>query len=405
MIGQRVGPYAVVERLGGGGMGEVYLAEDTRLGRRVALKTSVGIVSERPRCARAPATAKPARPAVSPIPTSRRSTTCSTSTPTRTSSWSTSRARASRRCSPAVRSASSVALALGLQVADALAAAHARGVIHRDLKPGNIAVTAEGIAKVLDFGIAKGPGPGSSHSSPATPPLNTITVAGQTMGTPGYSSPEQLVGAGADPRDDIYSLGVVLYELLTGRRPFEGADALELAVATMTKTAPLPHQLNPAVPPEVSQVIARAIARDRDNRYGSALDLREELRRVSRTLSSSVTGPISTSTPASDRTTLAAGLADRPAAGRELGGAAGTLVAKHTHVHAGRPRADRRGAALRQQQHAGRRADRRRDARRADCQPGCTAGHQRACRSRPPAWRRPAAPIPGSLPRISAPPI
>ncbi len=303
MIGQRVGPYAVVERLGGGGMGEVYLAEDTRLGRRVALKrpseSFLSAPDARERLHReASAAGRLTHPNIAAV----YDVLDVDAYPyivmeyVEGESLSTVLARGPLSVERA--------LALGLQVADALATAHARGVIHRDLKPGNIAVTAEGIAKVLDFGIAKGPGPGSSHSSPATPPLNTITVAGQTMGTPGYSSPEQLVGAGADPRDDIYSLGVVLYELLTGRRPFEGADALELAVATMTKTAPLPHQLNPAVPPEVSQVIARAIARDRDNRYGSALDLREELRRVSRTLSSSVTGPISTSTPASDRSTL-----------------------------------------------------------------------------------------------------
>ena len=126
-------------------------------------------------------------------------------------------------------------------------------------------------------------------------PLTTITVPGQAMGTPGYSSPEQLVGAPADPRDDIYSFGIVLFELLTGRRPFEGADALELAVATMTKTAVLAHQLNPAIPPEVSRIIARAIARDRDSRYQSADDLRADLdgRRAAH---DTVTGPVSTGT-------------------------------------------------------------------------------------------------------------
>ena len=124
-------------------------------------------------------------------------------------------------------------------------------------------------------------------------PLTTITVPGQAMGTPGYSSPEQLVGAPADPRDDIYSFGIVLFELLTGRRPFEGTDALELAVATMTKTAVLAHQLNPAIPPEVSRIIARAIARDRDSRYQSADDLRADSGQR-RELTTRVTGPVST---------------------------------------------------------------------------------------------------------------
>ena len=284
-------------------MGEVYLAEDPRLGRRVALKrpseSFLSAPDARERLHReASAAGRLSHPNIAAV----YDVLDVDAYPyivmeyVEGESLSTVLARGPLSVERA--------LDLGLQIADALAAAHARGVIHRDLKPGNISVTADGIAKVLDFGIAKGPGPGSSQSSAATAPLNTITGPGQTMGTPGYSSPEQMVGAPADPRDDIYSLGVVLYEVLTGRRPFEGADALELAVATMTKTAPLPHQVNPAVPPQVSQVIARAIARARDDRYGSAVDLREELRRVSRTLSSGVTGPLSTSTLLTDRTIL-----------------------------------------------------------------------------------------------------
>ena len=109
------------------------------------------------------------------------------------------------------------------------------------------------------------------------------------MGTPGYSSPEQLVGAPADPRDDIYSLGVVLYELLCGRRPFDGNDSLELAMATMTKTPPPVHQVNPAVPEAISAIVARAMARDRDDRYKSADQLRTELRRLTHALSTDVT--------------------------------------------------------------------------------------------------------------------
>jgi serine/threonine-protein kinase len=293
VIGQKVGPYAVVERLGGGGMGEVYLAEDTRLGRRVALKrpseSFLSAPDARERLHReASAAGRLTHPNIAAVYDVLDVDTYPYIVMEYVEGENLSALLA--------RGPLSVerALDLGLQIADALAAAHARGVIHRDLKPGNISLTADGIAKVLDFGIAKGPDPGSSHASAATGTLKAITAAGQVMGTPGYSSPEQMVGASADPRDDIYSLGVVLYEALTGRLPFQGGDALELAVATMTKTAPLPHQVNPAIPPEVSLIIARAIARDRDDRYGSARELREELRRVSRTLSASVTGPIST---------------------------------------------------------------------------------------------------------------
>jgi serine/threonine protein kinase/tetratricopeptide (TPR) repeat protein len=293
VIGQKVGPYAVVERLGGGGMGEVYLAEDTRLGRRVALKrpseSFLSAPDARDRLHReASAAGRLTHPNIAAV----YDVLDVDAYPYIVMEY----VEGENLSTVLERGPLSVerALDLGLQIADALAAAHARGVIHRDLKPGNISLTADGIAKVLDFGIAKGPDPGSSQASAATGTLKAITAAGQVMGTPGYSSPEQMVGAAADPRDDIYSLGVVLYEVLTGRRPFQGGDALELAVATMTKTAPLPHQVNPAVPPEVSVVIARAIARDRDDRYGSARELGEELRRVSRTLSTGVTGPIST---------------------------------------------------------------------------------------------------------------
>ena len=185
------------------------------------------------------------------------------------------------------------ALEIGLQVVDTLGAAHARGVVHRDLKPGNISLTADGVAKVLDFGLAKGPSAAPRSRSGTVTPLTTITVPGQAMGTSGFLTGTAR-GRAADPRDDIYSFGIVLFELLTGRRPFEGTDALELAVATMTKTAVLAHQLNPAIPPEVSRIIARAIARDRDSRYQSADDLRAELRTVSRELTTRVTGPVST---------------------------------------------------------------------------------------------------------------
>lgn len=293
VIGQQVGPYAVVERLGGGGMGEVYLAEDTRLGRRVALKRPseafLSAPDARERLHReASAAGRLTHPNIAAV----YDVLDVDAYPyivmeyVEGESLSTVLARGPL---PVER-----ALEIGLQVVDALGAAHARGVVHRDLKPGNISLTTDGVAKVLDFGLAKGPSAAPRSRSGTVTPLTTITVPGQAMGTPGYSSPEQLVGAPADPRDDIYSFGIVLFELLTGRRPFEGTDALELAVATMTKTAVLAHQLNPAIPPEVSRIIARAIARDRDSRYQSADDLRAELRTVSRELTTRVTGPVST---------------------------------------------------------------------------------------------------------------
>ena len=291
MIGQRVGPYAVLQRLGGGGMGEVYLAEDTRLGRQVALKRPseawLSLPDARERLHReASAAGRLTHPNIAAI----YDVLDVDSHPYIVMEYveGESLARVLRRGALPLDNA----IAVGTEIAEALAAAHAKGIVHRDLKPANISLTPDGHAKVLDFGLAKGPATKEPTSQAG---LDTITVPGQAMGTPGYSSPEQLVGAPADPRDDIYSLGVVLYELLCGRRPFDGTDSLELAMATMTKTPPPVHQVNPAVPEAISAIVARAMARDRDDRYQSADQLRTELRRLTHALSTDVTHLISTS--------------------------------------------------------------------------------------------------------------
>ena len=203
-------------------MGEVYLAEDTRLGRHVALKRPsedwLSMPDARERLHReASAAGRLNHPNIAAI----YDVLDIDSQPYIVMEYveGESLARVLRRGALPLDNA----IAVGTEIAAALAAAHAKGIIHRDLKPANISLTPDGHAKVLDFGLAKGP-PTKETTSQAG--LNTITVPGQVMGTPGYSSPEQLVGAPADPRDDIYSLGVVLYELLCGRRPFDGTDSL-----------------------------------------------------------------------------------------------------------------------------------------------------------------------------------
>ena len=272
-------------------MGEVYLAEDTRLGRQVALKRPseawLSMPDARERLHReASAAGRLTHPNIAAI----YDVLDVDSHPYIVMEYveGESLARVLRRGALPLDNA----IAVGTEIAEALAAAHAKGIVHRDLKPANISLTPDGHAKVLDFGLAKGPATTETTSRPG---LGTITVPGQAMGTPGYCSPEQLVGAPADPRDDIYSLGVVLYELLCGRRPFDGTDSLELAMATMTKTPPPVHQVNPAVPETISAIVARAMARDRDDRYQSADQLRTELRRLTHALSTDVTHLISTS--------------------------------------------------------------------------------------------------------------
>jgi serine/threonine protein kinase/TolB-like protein len=284
VIGQRVGPYAVLQRLGGGGMGEVYLAEDTRLGRQVALKRPseayLSMPDARGRLHReASAAGRLTHPNIAAI----YDVLDVDAQPYIVMEYVEGESLVNvlrRGPLPMDR-----AITVASEIVEALSAAHAKGIVHRDLKPANIALTPDGHAKVLDFGLAKGP----PLKEAAAQPVSTITVPGQVMGTPGYSSPEQLVGAPADPRDDIYSLGVVLFELLTGRRPFDGNDSLELAMATMTKTAPPVHQVNPTLPETLSPIVARAMARDRDDRYQSAEELRTALRRYLHVLTTDVT--------------------------------------------------------------------------------------------------------------------
>ena len=272
-------------------MGEVYLAEDTRLGRHVALKRPseawLANADARDRLHReASAAGRLTHPNIAAI----YDVLDVDTHPYIVMEYveGESLALVLRRGALPLDNA----IAVGTEIAEALAAAHAKGIVHRDLKPANISLTPDGHAKVLDFGLAKGPAAKETASQPG---LSTITVPGQAMGTPGYSSPEQLVGAPADPRDDIYSLGVVLYELLAGRRPFEGTDSLELAMATMTKTPPPVHHVNPTVPEAISAIVSRAMARDRDDRYQSADQLRTELRRLTHALSTDVTHLINSS--------------------------------------------------------------------------------------------------------------
>jgi tetratricopeptide (TPR) repeat protein len=295
VIGQFVGPYAVLEQLGSGGMGDVYLARDTRLGRKVALK-------------------KPSEAWLS-LPDARRrlhreaSAAGGLTHPNIAAIYDVldvgpdpyivmeyvegeSLAHIIRRGSVSIERA----LDLGIQIADALATAHAKGVVHRDLKPANVSVTPDGRAKVLDFGLAKARGPIAEESSSPTAP-SPLTMPGQILGTPGYASPEQLTGAPADPRDDVYSLGVLLFEMVTGRRPFQASDAMGLALATLTQPPPAAKDANGGVPDDVSAVIAKAMARDRQQRFTSAVEIRSALQRVAHGLAAGPTGGMAFAPP------------------------------------------------------------------------------------------------------------
>jgi serine/threonine protein kinase len=162
------------------------------------------------------------------------------------------------------------AAALVETLADALAAAHARGIVHRDVKPNNVMIARDGSVRLLDFGLARGAGVD----------LTTLTRTGTVLGTPGYMSPEQFDAHGVDERSDIYSLGVVLFELLTGRLPFLGRTAIEIALAHKAQPPPLPRTLRQTIPAWLEHVVLRCLEKDPARRFATATELATELRRT-----------------------------------------------------------------------------------------------------------------------------
>jgi tetratricopeptide (TPR) repeat protein/TolB-like protein len=277
MVVEAVGPYRIIEKLGAGGMGEVYLAEDSRLRRKVALKTLPASMSATPearhrllREARASAALNhPNIAAVYDV----LETESATHIVMEYVQGETLAARAHRERLP-----SSLVQELAVQICDALAEAHQSGVIHRDLKPANLLLTPKGTVKVLDFGLAK-----TQFIAPSWEGLSSSETASEERaicGTPPYISPEHLLGKPTDARSDLYSLGVTLYELLAGRRPFDGPTPVSLAISILNDTPASLRSLNPDVDPALEAVVSRAMARNPDHRYPSAAALRSALERV-----------------------------------------------------------------------------------------------------------------------------
>ncbi|HSC27380.1 MAG TPA: protein kinase [Vicinamibacterales bacterium] len=280
MIGRTLGRYEIVARLGAGGMGEVYRARDTRLGRDVALKVlPAGVASDAERLARFEQEARAVASLNHPNIVTLHSVEDEAGI--RFLTMELVDGHGLDTCVAAGGLPIEQVLEIGLALAEALAAAHEHGIVHRDLKPANVMVTDDGRVKVLDFGLAKlaASGPAADVAETATA-VAPVSGTGQMLGTVPYMSPEQVRGEPVDARTDLFALGVLLYELTSGRRPFDGATLGVIGSAILTGTpAPL-ASLRVDVPPDLERVIARCLEKDPAGRFQTARDLASGLRRV-----------------------------------------------------------------------------------------------------------------------------
>ncbi len=288
MIGETVSHYKILSQLGEGGMGVVYEAEDSRLGRKVALKfLSDGTAKDESALQRFQREARAAsalnHPGICTIHAIEQYDG---------NHFIVMELLEGETLSEQIKRSPieiSRVLAMAIEIADALESAHSKGIVHRDLKPANIFINSRGQVKILDFGLAKidaqkTGGDGASHATAVR--SEELTKAGATIGTIAYMSPEQARGQATDARTDIFSLGTVLYQMATGQVPFQG-DTSAVVFDSILNRDPAPvAELNPSLPPLFGAIIGRALEKDRNFRYQTAADMKTELQRLRRDVES-----------------------------------------------------------------------------------------------------------------------